>query len=88
MLTGRFLFDQHFAEETNVYVHEKRKVESIDHHKHAGMWKTRLKEKWEALSDEEKEEWEAKARKLKEAQKEEQIYRYEGHSSEMRHLQF
>ena len=77
-LTGRFLFDQHFADEANAYVHEKRKANSINHHKHAGMWKTQLKEKWDVLSDEEKEEWNVKARKLKEARKEEQIYRYDG----------
>ncbi|CAA7264599.1 unnamed protein product [Cyclocybe aegerita] len=74
-LTGCYLHDREHADQVNAEVNKVRKATDTSHHKHAGMWQTRMKELWEGLDEDEQADWEEKAATLRAAQKEGQIYR-------------
>ncbi|KJA15056.1 hypothetical protein HYPSUDRAFT_1070310 [Hypholoma sublateritium FD-334 SS-4] len=66
-LTGRQLFDQDMRSSASAAINELRKSNGIGPKMHVGMLHTRLKELWEDLDDLEKEDWQRKAKDIKES---------------------
>ncbi|KAF7986431.1 hypothetical protein HWV62_31179 [Athelia sp. TMB] len=58
---GRDLFREHHSEEINLSVSLKRATSGEDSKSHAGLFQTELKQRWDALSEDEQKEWHEKA---------------------------
>lgn len=75
-VTGRQLFDQDMRSSASAAISELRKSKGIGPKLHVGMLRTRLKELWEVLDDSEKEDWQQKAREIKESMANNILSRY------------
>ena len=75
-VTGRQLFDQDMRSSASAAINELRKSKGISPKLHVGMLRTRLKELWEELDDLAKEDWQRKAREIKESMDSDVLSRY------------
>lgn len=74
-ITGRRLFEQFLSNTINKHVQAARLEASVGREKHAAMYQTELKRRWDLLSDKEKKEYNARAVELNEGDGQ-QIYRF------------